>query len=180
MKTVKKVLHYLKRYFPLMLLSLVLAVFIVAFTLYVPILIGRAIDHIVYGAVNMVAIIQILMKVVVFVCLTSLFQWIMNMINNKVTYHVVRDIRNEAFSKLQKLPLNYLDSHSQGELVSRIISDVEQFADGLLMGFTQFFTGIMTIIGTLIFMLMMNPLITVAVIVLTPCSAPQPEQTPST
>ena len=116
MKTVKQVLHYLKRYIPLMVLSLVLAVFVVAFTLYVPILIGRAIDHIVYGAVDMAAVMQILTEVVVFVCLTALFQWIMNMINNKVTYHVVRDIRNEAFSKIQKLPLNYLDAHSQGEV----------------------------------------------------------------
>ncbi len=170
MKTVKKVLHYLKRYIPLMVLSLVLAVFIVAFTLYVPILIGRAIDHIVYGAVDMASIMQILTEVVVFVCLTSLFQWIMNMINNKVTYHVVRDIRNEAFAKIQRLPLKYLDSQSQGEVVSRIISDVEQFADGLLMGFTQFFTGIMTIFGTLIFMLTIHKGITVLVVCVTPLS----------
>ena len=113
MKTVKQVLHYLKRYIPLMVLSLLLAVFIVVFTLYVPIPIGRAIDFIVYGAVDMAAIIEILIQVVALVCLTSLFQWIMNMINNKVTYHVVRDIRNEAFAKIQKLPLKYLDSHSQ-------------------------------------------------------------------
>ena len=170
MKTVKKVLHYLKRYLPLMILSLVLAVFIVAFTLYVPILIGRAIDCIVYDAVNLTAIVQILIEVVVFVCLTSLFQWIMNRINNKVTYHVVRDIRNEAFGKIQKLPLKYLDSHSQGEVVSRIISDVEQFADGLLMGFTQFFTGIMTILGTLIFMITIHKGITVLVVCVTPLS----------
>ena len=170
MKTVKKVLYYLKRYLPLMILSLVLAVFIVAFTLYVPILIGRAIDCIVYDAVNLTAIVQILIEVVVFVCLTSLFQWIMNRINNKVTYHVVRDIRNEAFGKIQKLPLKYLDSHSQGEVVSRIISDVEQFADGLLMGFTQFFTGIMTILGTLIFMITIHKGITVLVVCVTPLS----------
>ncbi len=170
MKTVKKVLHYLKRYIPLMVLSLVLAVFIVAFTLYVPILLGRAIDFIVYGAVDMVSIMQILTEVVVFVCLTSLFQWIMNMINNKVTYHVVRDIRNEAFAKIQRLPLKYLDSQSQGDVVSRIISDVEQFADGLLMGFTQFFTGIMTILGTLIFMITIHKGITVLVVCVTPLS----------
>ena len=170
MKTVKKVLHYLKRYIPLMVVSLVLSVFIVAFTLYVPILIGRAIDCIVYGAVDMNSIVRILTEVVVFVCLTSLFQWIMNVINNKVTYHVVRDIRNEAFEKLQKLPLKYLDSHSQGEVVSRIISDVEQFADGLLMGFTQFFTGIMTIFGTLVFMLTIHKGITVLVVCVTPLS----------
>lgn len=170
MKTVKQVLHYLKRYIPLMVLSLLLAVFIVAFTLYVPILIGRAIDFIVYGAVDMAAIIEILIQVVALVCFTSLFQWIMNMINNKVTYHVVRDIRNEAFAKIQKLPLKYLDSHSQGEVVSRIISDVEQFADGLLMGFTQFFTGIMTIFGTLIFMITIHKGITVLVVCVTPLS----------
>lgn len=170
MKTVKQVLHYLKRYIPLMVVSLILAVFIVAFTLYVPILIGRAIDCIIYGAVDIEAIVQILITVVIFVCLTSLFQWIMNMINNKVTYHVVRDIRNEAFEKLQKLPLKYLDSHSQGEVVSRIISDVEQFADGLLMGFTQFFTGIMTILGTLLFMLTIHKGITVLVVCVTPLS----------
>lgn len=170
MKTVKQVLHYLKHYIPLMVLSLLLAVFIVAFTLYVPILIGRAIDFIVYGAVDMAAIIEILIQVVALVCFTSLFQWIMNMINNKVTYHVVRDIRNEAFAKIQKLPLKYLDSHSQGEVVSRIISDVEQFADGLLMGFTQFFTGIMTIFGTLIFMITIHKGITVLVVCVTPLS----------
>lgn len=170
MKTVKQVLHYLKRYIPLMVLSLLLAVFIVAFTLYVPILIGRAIDFIVYGAVDMAAIIEILIQVVALVCFTSLFQWIMNMINNKVTYHVVRDIRNEAFAKIQKLPLKYLDSHSQGEVVSRIISDVEQFADGLLMGFAQFFTGIMTILGTLVFMITIHKGITVLVVCVTPLS----------
>ena len=153
-----------------MVLSLILAVLIVAFTLYVPILIGRAIDCIVYGAVDLAAIVKILTEVVVFVCLTSLFQWIMNVINNKVTYHVVRDIRNEAFGKIQKLPLKYLDAHSQGEVVSRIISDVEQFADGLLMGFTQFFTGIMTILGTLIFMITIHKGITVLVVCVTPLS----------
>ncbi len=170
METVKKVLRYLKKYIPLIMLSLILAVCIVAFTLYVPILLGRAIDCIVYGAVDMESIVKILTEVVVLVVLTSLFQWIMNMINNKVTYHVVRDIRNEAFEKIQKLPLKYLDSHSQGDVVSRIISDVEQFADGLLMGFTQFFTGIMTIFGTLIFMLMIHKGITVLVVCVTPLS----------
>lgn len=170
METVKKVLRYLKKYIPLIMLSLILAVCIVAFTLYVPILLGRAIDCIVYGAVDMESIVRILTEVVFLVVLTSLFQWIMNIINNKVTYHVVRDIRNEAFEKIQKLPLKYLDSHSQGDVVSRIISDVEQFADGLLMGFTQFFTGIMTIFGTLIFMLMIHKGITVLVVCVTPLS----------
>lgn len=170
MKTVKKVLHYLKRYIPLMIVSLLLAVFIVAFTLYVPILIGRAIDHLVYGAVDLMAVLSILLKIVVLVCVTSLFQWIMNRINNKITFQVVRDIRNEAFCKLQKLPLQYLDSHSQGDVVSRIIADVEQFADGLLVGFTQFFTGVMTILGTLCFMLTIHKGITVLVVCLTPLS----------
>ena len=170
MKTVKKVLQYLKKYIPLMVLSLILAVGIVAFTLYVPILIGRAIDCIVYGAVDLDAIVQILVQVVIVVALTALFQWLMNVINNKVTYQVVRDIRNEAFEKIQKLPLKYLDAHPYGETVSRIISDVEQFADGLLMGFTQFFTGIMTILGTLVFMITIHKGITVLVVIVTPLS----------
>jgi len=170
MDTVKKVLQYLKKYIPLMVISLLLAVGIVAFTLYVPILIGRAIDCIVYGAVDLDAIVQILVQVVIVVALTALFQWLMNVINNKVTYQVVRDIRNEAFEKIQKLPLKYLDAHPYGETVSRIISDVEQFADGLLMGFTQFFTGIMTILGTLVFMITIHKGITVLVVVVTPLS----------
>jgi len=170
MDTVKKVLQYLKKYIPLMVISLLLAVGIVAFTLYVPILIGRAIDCIVYGAVDLDAIVKILIQVVIVVALTALFQWLMNVINNKVTYQVVRDIRNEAFEKIQKLPLKYLDAHPYGETVSRIISDVEQFADGLLMGFTQFFTGIMTILGTLVFMITIHKGITVLVVVVTPLS----------
>ena len=170
MSTVKKVLQYLKKYIPLMILSLLLAVGIVAFTLYVPILIGRAIDCIVYGAVDLQAIVIILTQVVFIVLLTALFQWLMNVINNKVTYQVVRDIRNEAFEKIQKLPLKYLDAHPYGETVSRIISDVEQFADGLLMGFTQFFTGIMTILGTLVFMITIHKGITVLVVIVTPLS----------
>ena len=170
MNTVKKVLQYLKKYIPLMVISLILAVGIVAFTLYVPILIGRAIDCIVYGAVDLDAIVQILVQVVIVVALTALFQWLMNVINNKVTYQVVRDIRNEAFEKIQKLPLKYLDAHPYGETVSRIISDVEQFADGLLMGFTQFFTGIMTILGTLVFMITIHKGITVLVVIVTPLS----------
>ena len=170
MDTVKKVLQYLKKYIPLMVISLILAVGIVAFTLYVPILIGRAIDCIVYGAVDLDAIVQILVQVVIVVALTALFQWLMNVINNKVTYQVVRDIRNEAFEKIQKLPLKYLDAHPYGETVSRIISDVEQFADGLLMGFTQFFTGIMTILGTLVFMITIHKGITVLVVIVTPLS----------
>ena len=170
MDTVKKVLQYLKKYIPLMVISLLLAVGIVAFTLYVPILIGRAIDCIVYGAVDLDAIVQILVQVVIVVALTALFQWLMNVINNKVTYQVVRDIRNEAFEKIQKLPLKYLDAHPYGETVSRIISDVEQFADGLLMGFAQFFTGIMTILGTLVFMITIHKGITVLVVIVTPLS----------
>ena len=170
MSTVKKVLQYLKKYIPLMVISLLLAVGIVAFTLYVPILIGRAIDCIVYGAVDLQAIVSILTQVVVIVLLTALFQWLMNVINNKVTYQVVRDIRNEAFEKIQKLPLKYLDAHPYGETVSRIISAVEQFADGLLMGFTQFFTGIMTILGTLVFMITIHKGITILVVIVTPLS----------
>ncbi len=170
MKTVRKVLHYLKQYIPLMIISLLLAVGIVAFSLYVPILIGQAVDLIVYGAVDIKGVVRILTKVVIIVIITAVFQWFMNVINNKVTYHVVRDIRNEAFEKIQKLPLKYLDAHPYGETVSRIISDVEQFADGLLMGFTQFFTGIMTILGTLVFMISIHKGITVLVVLVTPFS----------
>ena len=135
-----------------------------------PILIGKAIDGIVYGHVNFEMILRELGLVVGFVIVTALAQWFMNMINNKVTYNVVRDIRNEAFEKIEILPLKYLDGKSQGEIVSRVITDVDQFADGLLMGFTQLFTGIVTILGTLGFMLSINVGITFVVVLVTPLS----------
>ncbi len=167
---IRKILFYLKRYSGLMLLSVLLAAVIVALTLYVPILIGDAIDSIVEGAVNFEKIRYYLVRVVMVVLITALLQWLMNVINNHVTYHVVRDIRREAFDKLQILPLKYVDSHSYGEIVSRIITDVDTFADGLLMGFTQLFTGVVTILGTLIIMLTLNPVITIVVVVITPLS----------
>ena len=142
-----------------------------ALTLYLPILIGQAVDRIVgKGAVDFAGIFVILRKMAVIIGLTAVAQWMMNACNNKITYNVIRDIRTEAFEKIEKLPLKYLDAHSYGEIVSRVIADVDQFADGLLMGFTQFFTGIVTIFGTLIFMLTISVRITVAVVVITPVS----------
>lgn len=169
-KVLKKVFSYLKRYNWLMLLSVLFAAVIVALTLYVPILIGDAIDAIVEGAVNFELVMFYLKRVVAVVLVTALLQWLMNVINNHVTYHVVRDIRKEAFDKLQILPLKYMDRHPYGEIVSRIITDVDTFADGLLMGFTQLFTGIVTILGTLVIMLTLNPMITLVVVVITPLS----------
>ncbi len=169
-KIIKKVLSYLKKYTGLMVLSIVFAAVIVGLTLYVPILIGNAIDAIVEGAVNFELIRYYLTRVVVVVLITALLQWLMNVINNHVTYHVVRDIRKEAFDKIQILPLKYVDSRPHGETVSRMISDVDTFADGLLMGFTQLFTGVVTILGTLVIMLSLNPLITLVVVVITPLS----------
>uniref|UniRef100_UPI0030791B60 ABC transporter ATP-binding protein n=1 Tax=Zhenhengia sp. TaxID=2944208 RepID=UPI0030791B60 len=154
----------------LILLSIVLASLIVILTLYVPILIGEAIDGIVYGQVNFTFILRYLVIISVMVGITALAQWMMNKINNKVTYNVVRDMREAAFKKIEILPLKYLDRRSQGEIVSRVITDVDQFADGLLMGFTQFFTGIMTIIGTLFFMLTIHVGITFVVVLVTPLS----------
>ena len=166
----KKVMQYIKRYTRLMALSILLAVVIVILTLYVPILIGKAIDGIVYGGVDFEGILGHLVNVVIMVGVTALAQWMMNTINNKVTYQVVRDVREEAFDKIEILPLKYLDGRSQGEIVSRVITDVDQFADGLLLGFTQLFTGVMTIVGTLIFMLTINVGITFVVVLVTPLS----------
>ena len=169
--TLRKVMHYLKRYWLLMALSILFAGLIVAMTLYIPILVGRAVDLIVGpGAVDFAGIARILKEGCVIILATALLQWLMNMINNKITYQVVRDVRNEAFEKIQELPLRYLDRHPSGEVVSRIIADVDQFADGLLMGFTQLFTGAATILGTLVFMLTINVWITLLVVVLTPLS----------
>lgn len=170
MKTLKKVLKYLKKYSLLMSASILLALISVILSLYVPTLIGRAIDGIVYDKVRFAYILEILIQSIIVVGFTALAQWLMSVINNKVTYQVVRDIRDEAFVKIQKLPLKYLDEHPYGEVVSRIISDVDQFADGLLMGFSQLFTGIVTILGTLIFMLTINKKIAILVVCLTPLS----------
>lgn len=166
----KKVWKYLEHYRMLILLSFLFSIAVVVLTLYVPILVGRAIDQIVETGVHFGPIKGYLFAIGVLVLITAVLQWIMNQINNKVTYHVVRDIRKEAFDKLQNLPLKYIDSHSYGEIVSRMITDVDQFADGLLMGFTQLFTGIVTILGTLIIMLTLNVGITCVVVVVTPLS----------
>lgn len=169
--TLRKVLRYIRRYWGYLGASIILAAVTVALTLYLPILIGQAVDRIVgKGAVDFAGIFVILRKMAVIIGLTAVAQWVMNACNNKITYNVIRDIRTEAFEKIEKLPLKYLDAHSYGEIVSRVIADVDQFADGLLMGFTQFFTGIVTIFGTLIFMLTISVRITVAVVVITPVS----------
>ena len=169
--TLRKVLRYIRLYWGYLGASIILAAVTVALTLYLPILIGQAVDRIVgKGAVDFAGIFVILRKMAVIIGLTAVAQWVMNACNNKITYNVIRDIRTEAFEKIEKLPLKYLDAHSYGEIVSRVIADVDQFADGLLMGFTQFFTGIVTIFGTLIFMLTISVRITVAVVVITPVS----------
>lgn len=168
---IKKVLQYLKKYWFYMILSLILAFVSVVLTLYIPVLTGDAIDYIIgKGQVDFDTMMQILKKMVVVIVITAVAQWLMNVCNNKVTYRVVQDIRTEAFEKLERLPLKYLDAHSYGEIVSRVIADVDQFADGLLMGFTQFFTGVITILGTLVFMLSVNVKIALVVIFLTPLS----------
>ena len=169
--TMRKLLRYLKKYWLLLALSLLFAALTVAMTLYLPILIGQAVDLIVApGKVEFSAIASLLLKMGVLIGATALSQWIMNACNNRITYRTVRDIRSDAFARLEILPLRYIDAHSYGEIVSRMIADVDQFADGLLMGFTQFFTGVLTIVGTLLFMLWMNPVITLVVVVITPVS----------
>ena len=169
--TLKKVFRYIKRYRILLLLSIILAAVTVALTLYIPILVGRAIDFIVAkDDVNFNGVFRILWQIGIVASITALLQWVMNIINNKITFHVIRDIRDEAFKKIQILPLKYLDKHTYGEIVSRLISDVDQFAEGLLMGFTQLFTGVVTILGTFLFMLSINWVITAFVVILTPMS----------
>lgn len=171
MATMRKVLHYMRRYVPLLIFSIILAAVSVALTLYFPILTGRAIDLILAkGRVDFDGMFVILRRGVIVVGITALAQWLMNMSNNKMTYHIVQDIRKDAFEKLEKLPLKYIDSHSHGDMVSRIIADVDTFADGLLMGFTQLFSGVATILGTLVFMLTINVKITCAVVLITPLS----------
>ncbi|CCZ02935.1 aBC transporter ATP-binding/permease protein [Eubacterium sp. CAG:603] len=170
-KTLKEVLKYIKKYMFYVVLSVIFAAVTVAMTLYVPILTGDAIDLIVgKGNVDFSAVYAIVKKIIIVVGLTALSQWIMNICNNKITYGVIRDIRKDAFEKLEILPLKYIDSHSHGDIVSRVITDVDTFADGLLMGFTQLFTGVITILGTLIFMLTINVKITFVVVLITPIS----------
>lgn len=170
-QTIKKVFHYLGKYRIFVVISILMAMASVALTLYVPKLTGNAIDYIIGpGQVEYAKVFRILIKIGVATLFIALVQWIMNICNNKMTYQVVQDIRNEAFEKLEILPLKYIDGHPHGEIVSRVIADVDQFADGLLMGFTQVFTAVATIIGTLGFMLSINVKITLVVVFITPVS----------
>ena len=167
----KKVFAYIGRYKYLLFISLLFAALSVALTLYVPVLVVNAIDFIIdRNNVDFVSITEILIKIAIIILITAILQWIMNVCNNKITFNVVRDMRDKAFKKIEVLPFSYLDSHSNGDTVSKVISDADQFADGLLMGFTQLFTGVATIIGTLFFMLSINFWITLVVVILTPLS----------
>ena len=169
--TIIKVLRYIRKYRFQVILSLVLAALTVALTLYVPILTGDAVDLIVdKGLVDMPGIFRIMKMIAVVMIITAVGQWIMNTCNNYITYHVVKDIREDAFHKIERLPLKYLDSKAYGDIVSRVIADVDTFAEGLLMGFTQLFSGVITILGTLGFMLMTNVPITLVVVCITPIS----------
>jgi ATP-binding cassette subfamily B protein len=171
MEIIRKVLRYIRPQLGLVLLSLLMAVISVALTLYIPVLTGQVIDHIIGpGAVEFSAIFEIMKWMAAAIALTAAAQWIMNVANNRIVYSVSARVREEAFRKIEVLPLQYLDTHSSGELVSRVIADVDQFSDGLLMGFTQLFTGVVTILGTLIFMLSVNVGITFVVVLLTPVS----------
>lgn len=169
--TIIKVLKHIKGYRKFLTASIILALVTVALTLYIPILVGSAIDCIAdEGRVDFQKILPVLIEIGIAAGITALSQWIMNMCNNKMTYHIARDIRNEAIEKIEKLPLNYLDTHSSGDTVSRVIADVDQFTDGLLMSFTQLFTGVITILGTLGFMFSVNCIIALVVVVVTPLS----------
>lgn len=170
-QTIRKVLAYIRQYRVLVFLSLFFAAVTVFATLYFPILTGNAVDLIIQkGRVDFKGIADIIKKGSILIAVTAAAQWLMNVINNRITYQVIRDIREEAFQKIEILPLKYLDAHSTGEIVSRVIADADQFADGLLMGFTQLFTGVLTIAGTLCFMISINIKITIVVVVVTPVS----------
>ncbi len=168
---IKKVLYHIGKYKFFLLLSIIMAAVSVALTLYIPILTGDVVDCIIGpGNVDFDGIFVILKKMAIIILLTAIIQWLMNTCNNKIAYQVVRDVRAEAFKKLEILPLKYIDGHPHGDIVSRIIADVDQFSDGLLMGFTQLFTGVVTIVGTLLFMLSINVTTTIVVVILTPLS----------
>lgn len=170
-ETTKKIFAYVRKYGIFVFFSFVLAAISALLSLYIPILIGNVIDNIVgENQVNFHQIHSISIRIVIFIGITALSQWVMNLCNNKITYHVVRDIREDAFSHLQNLPLSYLDPKPQGEIVSKMIADVEQLSEGLLLGFTQLFTGVVTILGTLAFMVSLNPRITLVVVCITPLS----------
>ncbi len=171
MTTMKKLMVRMKKYRLLILITIIMAGFTVATSLYIPVLIGDAIDYIVDSKrVEFAMVLPILAKIAVIICLTGISQWIMNLCNNKITFHVTKDVRNEVMEKIEILPLQYIDGHSHGDIVSRVIADVDQFAEGLLMGFTQFFTGIVTILGTIGFMFSINVTISCLVVLLTPVS----------
>lgn len=169
--TLKEVICRLGRYRIFLVFSILLATVSVALTLYIPKLTGHAVDYVIgKGKVNFPGVIQVMIQIGVCTLITALAQWLMNVCNNKMTYQMVQDIRNEAFDKIEQLPLKYIDGHPYGEVVSRVIADVDQFSDGLLMGFTQLFTGIATIVGTFCFMLSVNVSITFVVVLITPVS----------
>ena len=171
MAVLKQVLSYIRRYWLLVGLSVILAAVTVVLTLYIPILTGDAVDLILdKGNVDFGGVFSVLKKIGIAVLFTAVAQWVMTTCNNHITYQVVKDIREAAFHKLEKLPLKYLDSHAYGDIVSRVIADVDTFADGLLMGFTQLFTGVLTIGGTLVFMLITNVPIALVVVCITPVS----------
>ena len=171
MATMRQVLNYIRRYWLMVGLSLVLAAVTVVLTLYIPILTGDAVDLLLgKGAVDFAGVFSVMKKIAIAMIITAVAQWVMNTCNNHITYHVVKDIREDAFERLGKLPLKYLDAHAYGDIVSRVVADVDTFADGLLMGFTQLFTGVLTIIGTLIFMLITNVPIALVVVCITPVS----------
>ena len=170
-KTILRILKYIKRYRFLVVLSLICAAISVVLTLYAPIIMGHAVDRVVGpGKVDFTGLKGMLEKLVIVVVITAVAQWVMNVLNNMITYRVVNDVRTKAYEKLGSLPLSYVDSHTHGDIVSRIIADVDQFSDGLLMGFTQLFTGVMTIVGTLCFMLSINWIIAIVVVCITPVS----------
>ena len=169
--TLKKIFKYAKRYTPLFVLSIIFATITVVTTLYLPILTGNAIDYIIEpGKVDFATIGIFIKQGIVIMAITALSQWLMNTCNNKMTYGIVRDIRKDAFDKIEILPLGYVDTHSHGEIVSKVIADVDQFAEGLLLGFTQLFSGVVTILCTLFFMVKLNWTIALVVVVITPLS----------
>ena len=171
LRTFFKVMKYLKLYKIHFLLSLIFTAASVLLTMYVPILVGETIDLAIgENNVDLAGIAKILQKIMIVVAATGVLQWLINLLNNRMTYGIVKNIRNEAFKKIQALPISYIDSHRSGDIVSRIITDADQFSDGLLMGFTQFFNGILTILVTIVFMLTISKPITLIVVLVTPLS----------
>ena len=170
-QTLRRILRYIRPYWPLVILSLLLSALTVGLTLYVPILTGRGVDSIIgKDQVDFTGLLAVITGILISVAVTAVAQWIMNHINNKITYRVVRDLRVQAFDHLEELPLSYVDRHASGDLISRIVTDIDQFSDGLLLGFTQLFTGVATIVGTIAFMLSINPWTTLIVVALSPLS----------